>query len=69
MILDQKSGAYFQINEVAADMVSALRETNDIELAAQRIHALYDTSVDQDRTDLLRYLGQLTDSGLVNHEV
>lgn len=69
VLLDQKNGSYFQVNEIGADMITALLDTNDPDRAVRALHDRYDVPLDDLRTDLLSYLQQLAQSGLIDDDL
>ncbi|MCF8786698.1 MULTISPECIES: PqqD family peptide modification chaperone [Rhodococcus] len=69
VLLDQKNGSYFQVNEIGADMITALLDTNDPDRAVRALHDRYDAPLDDLRTDLLSYLQQLAQSGLIDDDL
>jgi len=68
VLLDLNTGTYFGLNQVGTDFLNIVQTTNvdnHIEHATQQIAALYQTSEDQVRADLMELVEQLQENALL----
>lgn len=66
VLLDTKSGTYYQLNATATDMVELLREGASRSNVVARLGEKYNIDEERLRTDLDTLVAQLKERGLVN---
>ncbi|MGC9500004.1 lasso peptide biosynthesis PqqD family chaperone [Streptomyces sp. WG7] len=65
VLLDEKSGMYFQLNETATIVAEGLADRSSLESIAQRIAQEYDVDEGQAREDVAVLVRTLRDRNLV----
>ncbi len=65
VLVDLNAGQYHNLNDVGAQMWRSLDESDDVEAAYERLQALYEVDSETLRNDLVGFIQELVDKGLL----
>jgi hypothetical protein len=66
VLLDERTGRYFQLNQTGATIVRDLLQGHSVDVTARRLAERHTVPADRALADVTRLLGQLADARLID---
>jgi len=65
MMLNVDQGAYYSLDSIAADIWSILEQPARVSEIVERLRQRYDVTAEQCQSDVLEFLGQMHENGMI----
>jgi hypothetical protein len=65
MMLNVEQGAYYSLDSIAAEIWNLLEQPARVSEIVERLRQLYDVTAEQCRSDVLEFLGEMQENGMI----